>query len=137
MNKRTIYPVLIIFIIFLFIFLFSGELLFLFLCLGALGVALSITLMIKNYDPRIYNLVPLPFLVFQGLILVYIYLFRFKSLQDQSYVFLFYFFAVIWIVIVPLYIYYSWKLFKKDHRKQEVKFYQISFMSIGFSHINC
>ena len=106
MNERHKYTSLISFIILLLIFLFSRDSLILFLVIGLIGVIFSETLMKKKYDPKIFNLVLAPFLVFQGLILVYTYLFQLKSHHEPSYVVLFYVFVLIWVVVVLLYSYF-------------------------------
>ncbi len=111
-EVHIVYQQLILFIILLIIFLFSGNTIILFVCLGALGVALLLTIKIKNYNPKLYHLVSVPILVFLGLLLVYTYLFRLP--QNPSYIFLFGAFVVIWIVITSFYIYYySQKLYKQ------------------------
>lgn len=111
-EAHLLYQQLILFIILFIIFLFSGNTMVLFVCLCALGVALLLTIKIKNYNPKLYHVVSVPVLGFQGLILVYTYLFKLPL--NSSYIYLVYAFTVIWIVIVSFYIYYySKKLYKR------------------------
>lgn len=115
-EAHLLYQQLILFIILFIIFLFSENTIILFVYLFALGAALLLTIKIKNYNPKLYHVVSVPLLGFQGLILVYTYLFKLPL--NSSYIYLFYAFVVIWIVIVSFYIYYySKKIYNLRHRK--------------------
>ncbi|SCG85833.1 Region of a membrane-bound protein predicted to be embedded in the membrane [Methanobacterium congolense] len=116
-ELHLVYEQLFLCIILLIGFLGSGNPLLLFVCLGGLMGILILTVRIKNYNPKLNDLV-LVLILFQGLTLVYTYLFRLKYLQSLSSTFLFYSFVVLWIFTIISYIYYySKKNYKsKDHR---------------------
>jgi hypothetical protein len=114
-EVHLVYEQLILCIILLIGFLGSGNPLLLFVCFGGLAGILILTIKIKKYDSKLYNLVSVPILIFQGLILIYTYLFTLKSPQTLSYILLFYSLAIIWIFPTSYYIYYySQKLYKRS-----------------------
>lgn len=105
-SINIFYNQLFVFFILLFVFLYFGDPLALFVALAALVIILLYAFQIKNYNPKIYYLVPIPIFVIQGLLLVYTYLFRSISLKDPLYMVLFYLFVVVFIALMYFYAYY-------------------------------
>jgi len=97
----------------------SGDPLALFVSLAALVMVILFAFKTKNYNPKIYYMVPVPIFVFQALILIYTYLFRSKSLQDPLYAILFYFLGVVYIL--TMYFYFYKKNFRINHIGSENK----------------